>query len=78
MDELGTRAVNAIDVNGDGRVKMMVVCDGDKAAGKWVEVEESGGEGVFEAVKKNGHKKMGRFVKEETLLDILREKVGEI
>lgn len=78
VDELGSGTVNAVDVNGDGRLKMMVVFDGNKAAGKWVEMEESGGEGVSEAVKKIGHKSLRRFVKEEALLNVLSGKHEKI
>uniref|UniRef100_A0A0A0L3M7 Uncharacterized protein n=1 Tax=Cucumis sativus TaxID=3659 RepID=A0A0A0L3M7_CUCSA len=51
MDELGSWAVNAVNIN-------PIIGSGSKAAGKWVEMKESCGEGVFEAMKKGNHKKV--------------------
>lgn len=73
MDELGSRAVNAVNIN-------PIIGSGSKAAGKWVEMKESCGEGVFEAMKKGNHKMIslvGRFVKEKTFLDVVEGKKSE-
>ena len=67
MDELGSWAVNAVNIN-------PIIGSGSKAAGKWVEMKESCGEGVFKAMKKGNHKMdsmVGRFVKEKAFIDVV-------
>ena len=77
MDELGARAVNAININPIG--------SGSKAAGKWVEMKESGRERGFEAMEKSNHKEIsmveGRlrgFVKEKAFLIVVDGKQEEL
>ena len=82
VGELRSRGVNAVHINQDG--SLMLINDGSEAAGKWVEMKESRGEGAFEAVKKSGHKRvsifegLGGFAKEKTLLDVLDGKEVKI
>lgn len=82
MDELGSRTVNAVNINRDRR--LLVVFNGGKAAGEWVEMKESNGEGILKAVKKMKHERvwivieMGRFTEEEAFLDVVGGEHGEI
>lgn len=53
MDELRSGGVKTVHINGDG--SLVLFCDGSEAAGKWVEMKQSGGEGVSEAVNEIEH-----------------------